>query len=272
MDNPSDAQPKMLTVEVRNDKLEDNERFHDVYKTLAGDSTSHEPIPGKLESAGSDHLEASLSLSEKHVDPHQLSINKVVGRASYTPQPVLLPPDTLEQVLHSGDGETLGCLEFLGDSRIKFHCAQRQVELYPNASLAQLNTSTSSVLSNTTFQRIAHAMGVDDQPVDRYSKAVGDGMEVYTEVVGRARSDASTQYWVNDILTPDADPTTQDSASPGHGTHATTNQKTDATGWFKAQQGSEACWEGEGKGWREHLREHLREATCMFPRPSLSFA
>ncbi|KAJ7769812.1 hypothetical protein B0H16DRAFT_1452206 [Mycena metata] len=149
----------------------------------------------------SPNPKAGRELEEKYVDPRQLAINAVLASPTYIPRPAVLVGNPVEQAIFSKDPLTLGCLEYLGDSRVKYHFAKRQTELFPEATMAQLNGAVCTSLSNATFQGVGHALGVDVKPVDEYCKGVGDGIEIYVELLGQARPGA-TQYWVNDVFTP----------------------------------------------------------------------
>ncbi|KAJ7769845.1 hypothetical protein B0H16DRAFT_234610 [Mycena metata] len=133
-------------------------------------------------------------------DP-QDAVNKALDAPSYRPHLALIPPSVIATAISSRDPATLPCLEFLGDSRFGFEAARLQTQLFPDATLRELNRGRAAIVSNRTFQRIGHKSGVDVEPIEPYNKEAGDALEIFAQLVAKSRPEA-VGPWVADILTP----------------------------------------------------------------------
>ncbi|KAJ7671285.1 hypothetical protein DFH06DRAFT_1365947 [Mycena polygramma] len=131
----------------------------------------------------------------------QRRIFSAIAAPTYTPQLAVLPSTAYDPVHLSDDPEELRCLECLGDARISYYVAKLQAELHPERPTKDLASIHSDLLTNATFQGVAHKIGFDDEPAEEYSKGPGDAFEVFIEILGKERPRAAT-HWVADIMSP----------------------------------------------------------------------
>ncbi|KAJ7671387.1 hypothetical protein DFH06DRAFT_1366185 [Mycena polygramma] len=130
----------------------------------------------------------------------QRVLNASILNATYSPSVPILPAEGWAAIESAIDPEGLPCLETLGDARIGYLVAELQLDLYPNASPSLHRLAHRFLLSNKTFQYICHKLAVDDRPVENYSKATGDALEVFIEALGETKPEVLEQ-WVSDTFT-----------------------------------------------------------------------
>ncbi|KAJ7608073.1 hypothetical protein DFH06DRAFT_1347247 [Mycena polygramma] len=129
----------------------------------------------------------------------QDEIHTAIRASTYTPRLPPLPQTLWEQTRYSRDPDVLGCLECLGDARIAYLVAIEQTRVFPDATLKELTAAHAPLLTNSTFQHLAHKLGVDGEAVDVYSKGAGDAIEVFVEMLGKTRPLAAA-HWTGDVF------------------------------------------------------------------------
>ncbi|KAJ7921358.1 hypothetical protein B0H13DRAFT_2318483 [Mycena leptocephala] len=145
---------------------------------INGDLTSTSPV---VESTVNDTPNAK----DSEVNTTQFTIFKSISASTYMPKMPLLPPAGWDEVQYSGDPALLDCLEALAmpGSATWWHGSKH---IYTRMHIQKHISVRGALLSNATFQHLAHKMGVDEEPTDVYSKGAGDAFE----------------HWLSDLFTP----------------------------------------------------------------------